>query len=142
MKLAVEKEINFQLSDNIALALACVSCCFIAHFTPAYWGEAILIMEKHGNAFGRVYWYRDDNSTVYLDSLSVDAKVQQQGIGTELQKMREQMGIVLGAKTSCLWVKQDSWMHKWYQRRGYEDWKNYKKENAVWMRKSLVLNGG
>jgi GNAT superfamily N-acetyltransferase len=114
---------------------------FISHSNTSWWGSSILIMEKSGNAFARAYWYNDDKTTIYLDWLSVDKKVRMQGIGTELQKIREQIGLQLGATTSCLWVKKDTWMHDWYKRRGYEDWKDYNDEiNAVWMRKHLVLN--
>ena len=115
---------------------------FISHFTIASWGSSILIMEKSGKAFSRIYWYNDDNTTVYLDYLSVDEDIRRKGIGTIMQVMREKIGITLGATTSCLWVNKNTWMHDWYKRRGYEDWKNHEQEeNAVWMRKSLVPNG-
>ena len=116
---------------------------FISHCRSEYWGSSILIMEKNGKAFGRIYWYYDDNTTVYLDWLSVDEKARRKGIGTNLQEIREEIGVRLGANTSCLWVRKNTWMHDWYKRRGYENWKDYnEEENAVWMRKSIVSNGG
>jgi hypothetical protein len=54
--------------------------------------------------------------------------------------MREDIGRRLGATYSCLWVKPNTWMHDWYQRRGYTYLKDYEQEDAVWMRKSLVSN--
>ena len=112
---------------------------FISHLTTTYWGGYILIMEKKGRAFGRIYWYNNDKKTVYLDMLSVDKGMRKQGIGTKLQKMREKIGKEFGATTSWLWVKKDTWMFDWYKRRGYFDVKKYKQEkNAVWMRKSLI----
>jgi hypothetical protein len=111
---------------------------FVLHFKTDSWGSSIMIMEKKGKAFARLYWYNDDNTTVYLDMLSVDIKVRNKGIGTELQKMREEIGINMGAITSYLWVIKDSWMHDWYQRRGYVDDEIYvDDENAIWMKKSL-----
>lgn len=112
---------------------------FIFHCSPSPWGGSILIMEKYGKAFGRIYWFNDDNTTVYLDWLSVDEDIRRQGVGTKLQIMREKMGVELGAATSCLWVVKDTWMHDWYKRRGYEDGMDYNgEENAIWMNKSLI----
>ena len=133
-----EKAVNFRLSDKIELALSCVNDRFISHVTYESWGDSILIMEKNGNAFGHLYWFHDDNTSVYLSWLSVNAKIRQQGMGTELQKLREEMGLHMGAKSSCLWVKKDTWMYNWYKRRGYEEWKDYDGEpNFIWMRKAL-----
>jgi|GEM_PF-1111550 len=138
MEQVVNKEIDFRLGDNIALALTCLDSRFISHFYPGDLTSEILIMEKHGNAFARIYWYNDDNETVYLDWLSVDPKFREQGIGKDLQLIREGMGVCLGAKTSCLWVNKDTWMHEWYKRRGYEDWFDRKEqENTIWMRKVI-----
>lgn len=128
-----------KLRDRIESALSNVSLRFVTHFTSESWGDAILIMEENGNAFARLYWYSDDNTTVYLDRLSVDVKVRKKGYGTELQKLREDIGILLGAKFSCLWVRKDTWMYEWYLRRGYEDWILHEQEkDSIWMRKKLV----
>jgi len=111
---------------------------FISHSTKEDWGESILIMEKEGKAFGRIYWYNDDDTTVYLDWLSVDKDARKGGLGTILQKIREDIGKELGAKFACLWVKKDSWMHDWYERRGYKDYMNYKEDkNYIWMQKTI-----
>jgi len=129
-------------ANNPACFLGAVSNRFISHYKIESWGYSIFIMDKKGNAFARIYWYHDDLTAVYLDMLSVSVKIRRQGIGTELQEMREQIGRTLGATTSCLWVKEDTWMHDWYLRRGYEDWIKYEEEeNSVWMRKSLFSNG-
>lgn len=113
---------------------------YISHLKTESWGASILIMEQTGKAFSRIYWFNDDNTTVYLDWLSVSTEFRHQGIGTQLQEMREEIGRKLGAKTSCLWVQKDSWMHDWYKRRGYKDCGNYEKEeNAIWMQKTLEI---
>jgi GNAT superfamily N-acetyltransferase len=115
-----------------------ISSCFIFHSKTDIWGESILIMEKFGKAFGRIYWFNDDNTTIYLDWLSVDENVRRKGIGTELQEMREGIGLQLGATIVCLWVRKNTWMYDWYHRRGYQDWKDHKtEENAIWMKKKL-----
>jgi GNAT superfamily N-acetyltransferase len=111
----------------------------IKHTKIEDWGVSIYIMEKNGKAFGRVYWYNDDFTTVYLDSLSVQEPFRKQKLGTELQKIRESFGFKIGATFSALWVEKDSFQHKWYKRRGYEDWKECdKKPNCIWMRKNLI----
>lgn len=137
----MNEQLTIELSDeafNLAYFLSAVSNRFISHFKSESWGCSVLIMEKTGKAFGRIYWFNDDANTIYLDWLSVDESVRKQGIGRELQEIREEIGRILNAKTSCLWVKKDTWMHEWYQRRGYVDWKNYdNEENAIWMQKSL-----
>jgi len=97
-----------------------------------------MIMEASGAAFARVYWYSDDTSTVYLDSLHVDDKARRQGIGTDLQIMREEIGINSGAVKCFLWVKKDTWMLEWYKRRGYVYYSEHETEvNCVWMIKYL-----
>jgi GNAT superfamily N-acetyltransferase len=111
---------------------------FISHFNTNSWGDEILIMEKKGKAFARVYWYYDDLKTIYLDWLTVSEDERKKGLGTHLQQIRENIGRRTGATTSCLWVEKNTWMHEWYKRRGYVDWKdNDNHENAVWMKKSL-----
>lgn len=115
---------------------------FVVHFSSVNWGDEILIMQKDGKAFARAYWYKDDSSTIYLDFLKVDEDIRKQGIGTELQIIREDIGILLNCIYSCLWVKKDSWMYEWYKRRGYKDYKNHERlDNTMWMRKELnVVN--
>ncbi len=111
---------------------------YIPHFSNNTWGDDILLMGKDGFSFGRVYWYYDDKTTIYLNWLSVNDSVRRQGIGTELQKIREEIGRILGATLCCLEVEKDSWMHDWYKRRGYEDLNDDEyDQRLIWMIKSL-----
>lgn len=111
---------------------------FASHYFDASWGGSIMIMGKNGKSFARVYWFHDEEKIIYLDWLSVEESARRQGIGTELQEIREKIGIFLGAKESWLWVVKDTWMHDWYRRRGYKDKKKYDgEENAIWMKKVL-----
>lgn len=127
------------MNDRSLLLLECISSRFISYYSLEYWGFSISIMEKTGKAFCRLYQFNDYSDTVYLDSLGVDVKIRGQGMGTELQLIRENMGVKLGATMSCLWVRKNTWMHDWYKRRGYEDWKdNENEENAIWMKKMLI----
>lgn len=135
-----EQFIFESLDDKIPLALNCIRDHknFIAHPTTSHWGGSVLIMEKNGKAFGRLYWFIEDDTSIYLDWLSVEKDSRKKGMGTELQKIREEMGRAMGAETAYLWVKKDSWMHDWYQRRGYKFYKDYDgEENSVWMEKNI-----
>lgn len=111
---------------------------FIFHCVRETWGWEVYVMEKKGKAFGRVYGYNDDKTTAYLAGLSVEESSRKQGLGTETQKVREAIAGRGGIKTLCLWVEKGTWMHEWYKRRGYQDWKDHEEqENNVWMRKEL-----
>lgn len=99
--------------------------------------SSIGFMESTGIAYARAYYFADDKKTFFLDSLSVDETFRNKGIGTELQKIREQLALEKGFKYTMLWVKKRTWMRKWYQRRGYHYYKPYKEEKAVWLRKKL-----
>lgn len=111
---------------------------FISHHSIESWGNIIYLMERDGRAFAKIYWFNDEDA-VYLSDLNVDINVRRQGIGTKLQKIREDIGKQIGATEARLWVKIDTWMHDWYLRRGYTDFEiNEKEDNAIWMEKRLI----
>jgi N-acetylglutamate synthase-like GNAT family acetyltransferase len=112
---------------------------FMFHYNIDELFTSIFIIEKSGKAIARAYFYHDDTNIIYLDMLSIDTDIRQQGIGTKLQIIRENIGLILGANTSCLWAKKDTWMYDWYKRRGYEDYKPYEDdERYMWMKKTLI----
>ena len=97
-----------------------------------------LTLKADDVAEASVYWYLDDNSTVYLSNLLVYPQFRNKGIGEKLQVIREQIGKDLNANTSCLWVKKGTWMHEWYKRRGYSILKYHKQKGFIWMTKPLI----
>lgn len=106
---------------------------FICHISNSELIGSILIMEKSGKAFARTYWFYDDISTIYFDWLSVDESERRNGIATELLNAHIELAKKFKVET-MLWVKKDTWMHEWYKRKGYIDYKAYEKEtNAIWM---------
>jgi len=120
------------------LVKTCIKHHFIIHVKTEDLIDSILIMEENGKAYCRLYTYNDDNTTIYLDWLSVDYESRNKGLGTVLQETREAIGKHLGYSISCLWVEIGSWMHEWYKRRGYQDWvKHHTEDNSIWMRKFL-----
>ena len=109
---------------------------FIPHFNIDNTIYYIYIMENTGNAFANIYWYKDDTTNVYLSCLSVDKDERNKGVGSKLQKLREDIGRIVGAKYSNLLVEKESWMYNWYIRRGYKD-TDIKEDTRVWMKKKL-----
>ena len=127
-----EKLTNWQELSNALLRI--VSHRFICHLSDSDWGGSVLVMEKSGKAFARTYWFNDDKSTIYFDWLSVDEIERGNGIATELLNAHIEVAKHFEIET-MLWVKKDTWMHERYNRKGYQDYKDYEKEsNAIWMR--------
>ena len=111
---------------------------FILHITYENWGSSVMIMEKKGNAYAHVYWFYDDETTIYFEGLSVDENARKQGIGTKLLKIFEQIGIHLGATYACLQVNKTKWVYERYKRQGYKYLSDSEEEkNNVWLRKPL-----
>jgi GNAT superfamily N-acetyltransferase len=111
---------------------------FIYYITNESWGFEVLIMGKTGNAFARAYWFHDDKESVYLNWLTVSPESRKQGIATELQNIREEIGRKIGAKCAYLQAENESWMQKWYKRRGYKECENTSiEENLIWMQKEI-----
>lgn len=127
-----EKLTNWQELSNALLRI--VSHRFICHISDSDWGGSVLVMENNGKAFARTYWFNDDTGTIYFDWLSVDESERGNGIATELLNAHIKIAKQFEVET-MLWVKKDTWMHDWYNRKGYQDYKDYEKEsNAIWMR--------
>ena len=97
-----------------------------------------LTIKADSVAEASIYWYLDDNSTVYLSNLVVYPQFRNKGVGKQLQEIREQIGRDLNANISCLWVKNGTWMHEWYKRRGYSNLKDHEQKGFVWMSKPLI----
>lgn len=98
----------------------------------------IAIMESNGKGYGRLVWYEDEPTVAYLDSMSVGIDNRNKGLGTELQSFRENIARNNGCTTIKLLVKNDSWMHEWYKRRGYTDINVHDVyTDYMWMEKQL-----
>jgi len=124
-----KKLINWQELSNALLHI--VSEYFICHISEDDGFGYVLVMEKSGKAFARTYWFVDHTDTIYFDWLSVDEKYRGKGIATELLNYHIKIAKMFGVET-MLWVKKDTWIHEWYKRKGYKDYKDYDKEN-IWM---------
>ena len=131
----IERATMLQIPMHPLLVLCGVTARFC--FSQDSEIETVTI-KADGVAEASVYWYIDDISTVYLANLLVNPNYRNKGIGKQLQEIREQIGKDLNAKTSCLWVKKESWMFEWYLRRGYSELKTHARKGFVWMSKPLL----
>lgn len=106
--------------------------------TAPDWGREIMLMEEHGHAFVRLYWYNGDEKDLYIECLSVDLMQRRKGFATEILKVAEQTAETLGARCISLSVKKDTWTYEWYIRKGF-NWFAWdrKTKNTVWLRKTL-----
>ena len=55
----------------------------------------------------------------------------------QIQEVRENYGRSVGCKYSMLVVKSESWMKKWYEKRGYKNYGPHDLEDHIWMKKKL-----
>lgn len=96
------------------------------------------VMESTGKGYGRVIWYNDEPKIAYLTDMDVYEPCRGKGLGNALQEHREQLAYDHGCEYVRLLVKNNSWMHEWYKRRGYATLeKHWDYPEWVWMIKKL-----
>ena len=84
------------------------------------------------------YRYDDDKETVYLSNVFVNKKYRKNGLGTIILNVANNIAKKLKANTICLKVKQNSFVHDFYERHGYIDLSTDGEEpQFVWMSKSV-----
>jgi GNAT superfamily N-acetyltransferase len=83
------------------------------------------------------YIHEDVPNVIVLQGLYVSPEFRRNGIGLKLQLARENFGRAIGCSLSMLYVEKDSWMEKWYAKRGYE-FSSHKENNYIWMQKDLL----
>ena len=110
----------------------------IKHVTAPDWGREIMLMEEHGHAFARLYWYNGAGEGLYVECLSVEEPQRKKGFATEILKAIDQMAGTLGVRCISLSVKKDTWVYDWYIRKGF-NWLTWdcENQNTVWLRKTL-----
>jgi len=101
------------------------------------------IMRRDGIAKAYFYQYEDQMYQGVLSGLHVDTRFRKNGLGLQLQEMREDLAQVLGCERVQLFCEKDSWMRKWYEKRGYKENGEYErkdprdKEDMIWMVKEF-----
>lgn len=82
-----------------------------------------------------LYVYNDDVKTMYLSNVFVSYFDRKQGIGNKILLMAETETRKHNADTICLKVLKSSWMHDWYKRHGYSDFREDEEDNEyIWMK--------
>jgi hypothetical protein len=111
---------------------------YIGHCCSNEKQGSIYIIEEHGISICKMSWYNDNSNIIYLDLLSVNSDSRNKGIATDLQRISEYIGHYLGANTSCLTVEKQTWMHDWYKRIGYVDWKDNENDSDWILMKKYI----
>lgn len=123
---------------NIILHKLNIQQNIISHHYIENLEHTIFLMTKSGNGMCSVYWFDDSDISIYIANLSVSENYRGLDIGNILFDSCEEIGKSIGAKSSTLWVLKNSWMHEWYGRKGYSDFKPYEGDSKlIWMKKIL-----
>lgn len=110
----------------------------IIHPNEYKWGNSLKIMESNGKAFVRLYQYKDDNQTLYIEDLSVIETERRKGYAKELLNYIFEYAIQLNVKQIMLIAEVNTFMYEWYLRLGFKKF-IYKtnEKNYIWMVKDI-----
>lgn len=78
------------------------------------------IMAVDGKASCWMYSPKDDPGVITFENLFVSQDVRKEGRGHELLSFCEKVAMEHGFYKIDLRVERDSWIQKWYEREGYE----------------------
>ena len=85
-----------------------------------------------------IYRYDDEKEIIYLSNVFVGKEHRKQGLGNSILNATDKIAKNLNAQTICLKVKQDSFVHEWYERHGYSDLSVDEEEpQLIWMTKNI-----
>mgnify|MGYP002516646583 FL=1 len=94
---------------------------FIGHKKSTEYGESLYIFKEDGS--GLVRLEDDDNvkGDYWIMELSVSVGCREEGLGTVLMNIAENIALYNDATKIRLWVEKDKWMRSWYERLGFKD---------------------
>lgn len=94
---------------------------FIGHKKSTEYGESLYIFKEDGSALVRLE--DDDNvkGDFWIMELSVSVGCREEGLGTILMNIAENIALYNDATKIRLWVEKDKWMRSWYERLGFKD---------------------
>lgn len=113
---------------------------YICHINNYDDGKSYKIMERNAKAYIEMYVFFDDEFSICFRDLSVLSGVRKNGIGTILINKCIACAKRLKITTINLFVKDGSWMRKWYERLGFEYTMVMEEDSSyVWMTKTIKL---
>lgn len=111
---------------------------FIYNKVSLDWGDVVHIMHKKGYGYVRAYNnYGEIKNHLFIDMLCVSNEHRKEGVGLSLLESAEEVGRNRECTHALLWVEIDSWMHKWYLRRGYKHYVEHESKKDTWLIKPL-----
>ena len=84
-----------------------------------------------------LYIYDDDDETIYLSNVKVDAEARGKGFGNKILEIAEREARKRNVSIICLKCLITSWVHNWYKKHGFEDLSLDVDEDYIWMKKEL-----
>lgn len=111
---------------------------FIGHKKSTEYGESLYIFKEDGSGLVRL---EDDDSVkgdFWIMELSVSVGCREEGLGTILMNIAENIALYNNATKIRLWVEKDKWMRSWYERLGFKDDGENDELGKITMTKYLV----
>lgn len=92
---------------------------FIGHKKSTEYVESLYIFTEDGSGLVRL---EDDSvkGDFWIMDLSVSVGCREEGLGTILMNIAENIALYNDAKKIRLWVEKDKWMRSWYERLGFK----------------------
>lgn len=104
------------------------------------WGIVKIFSNEDNTIRFALYTYNDDNEIIYLSNLFVNESLRKNGYGDRIIEWVFGYAKSHSFKTIILNVVKNSWMEKWYKRKGFEyleDCEDDEYKGNVWLKKDL-----
>lgn len=105
---------------------------FRVHYNKQGEMESVFVMSTSGHLFFRLTKYGDwsegEEREIYLSDFSIDEEFRGKGIGGKTLDKIIEVCKELGGEQLILGVEDDSWVQKWYERKGFTHYE-YDEEN-------------
>lgn len=110
---------------------------FVGHRKSTDYGESLYIFQKDGIGLVRLEDEDDVDGVFWIMELSVSKEYREEGLGTTLMKIAEDIAKYAGGIKLRLWVEKDKWMKDWYERLGFEDDGENDEQGKITMTKNI-----
>lgn len=111
---------------------------FIGHKKSTEYGESLYIFKEDGSGLVRLEDDDDVKGDFWIMELSVSVGCREEGLGTVLMNIAENIALYNDATKIRLWVEKDKWMRSWYERLGFKDDGENDELGKITMTKYLV----